>query len=235
MCRAAEPVRSTVPRSSPTPLRRKGIRPGIQHLFTGTRYLAGMRNYLFFLLLSVPLCTQAQLTYTAVGGYGVGITRNGALEVDPEAAYLGRVTVSGNVRGGWLQYNLGVEYGSDGWAERPAAQGGLSLVWVMPSGFLKASSAAQVTYRNIPWFISTDVNSFHMAIPAGDTWLYGWGIEPALVAARKLTSEFMLAGSLSYRFNYCKAYAPFGSLQSYSVLFVHLGLMYTRGKRYARP
>lgn len=194
-----------------------------------------MRKYLFIMLTLLAVGAQAQLTYTVVGAYGVGITRNGAQEIDPTAAMLGRLTISGNVTGGWLQYNLGLEYGSDAWAERPAAQGGLSLVWLMPSGFLKAASASQVTYRNIPWFISTDINSFHMAIPAGDTWLYGWAIEPALVTARKLTPELMLAGSLSYRFNYCKAYAPFGSLRSYSGIFVHLGLMYTRGKRYARP
>jgi hypothetical protein len=199
------------------------------------RYLSNMK-WIFCILLS-GICFQvsAQVTWSVTGGYGIGITEDGALDVNPEASYFGRAGFSGNLRVPGFRYNLGLEYGQNVWGARPAAQAGIVLVWLNPSGFLRAGSAEDVTYRNIPWFISTDINSFHGAVPVEDTWVYEWGIEPAIVVGRTLTKGLLLTSSVSYRFNYCPAYEQFGSTTSYSGLFLHLGLSYAKGRRFFQP
>jgi hypothetical protein len=204
-------------------------------LADGLRYFTHMKTHLFVILTLLVTSLSAQVSWRVVGGWGVGITENRALDVDPAAAWLGRATVSGYLPVPGFRYNLGVEYGEDVWGQRPAVQGGIALVWLNPSGFLKAMTAEDVTYSSIPWFISTDINSFHAAVPYEDTWLYGWGIEPAIVAGRTLSKNMLLTGSVSYRFNYCAPYAQFGTVTSYSGLFLHLGLSFTRGRRFYKP
>lgn len=188
-----------------------------------------------FLLVGICSVAHAQATFSVVGGYGVGLTENNYLSLDPNAAWLGRVTMSNSLGFRGFRYNLGLEYGEDVWAMRPVVQGGISMVLFRPSGFIKAATAEDVSYHKTKAYLSIDVNSYHGATPVEDTWLYQWGIEPAVVMGRQLGRQWILTGTASYRMNWCPAYTNFGEVTAYSGVFAHVGLLYSMPPKRYKP
>ena len=195
----------------------------------------GMRLYLMIFLIGMAGMTLGQATYFLTGGAAAGVTENNYAELKLPAAYEGRFIYSNNLGILRFRYNIGASFVQDVWAGHPSVTAGISGVFMKPSGFIKAQTAEDVTYITNKWYLSVDINSVHAAIPVDDSWVYQWGIEPAVVIGRPISKKVLFILSPSYRLNYSPAYVSYGEVTSWSGLFLHAGLMYSPGPKRYKP